>query len=179
MAMPHRKQSKYKDFASVARHKITVQSFDCISDGAGGRVNTYTDKYINISAFVAPYYADQVFHWKRENTEVTHMVKVRGRFDINRNDRIIFKNRILDVLTVEDLQENFIIKEMFAFVATGKDGDEGLMGFMKPSGEWMPMVGADLARVKSLKKIANSIREKTGVGYKIKYFTLAGEMEFR
>ena len=41
------------------------------------------------------------------------MVKVRGRFDINRNDRIIFKNRILDVLTVEDLQENFIIKEIY------------------------------------------------------------------
>ncbi|GAH83034.1 unnamed protein product, partial [marine sediment metagenome] len=46
------------------------------------------------------------------------------------------------------------IEEMYAFVAedTGPD-DEGVVGVNTGCG-WMPLVGADMARVESLKPIA-------------------------
>jgi hypothetical protein len=48
------------------------------------------------------------------------------------------------------------IEEMFAFVATDKDG-EGVIGMQMPDGAWMPFVGADMERVESLKKMAKQI----------------------
>lgn len=61
-----------------------------------------------------------------------------------------------------------VITELFAFVATdNEDGNEGIIGLMTPDG-MMPMIGADLARVESLKKIA----DETGVPYEIRYFKL-------
>lgn len=44
-------------------------------------------------------------------------------------------------------QEN--IEEMFAFVVRDDDGTEGVIGAYMQTG-WMPLVGADMARVESL-----------------------------
>lgn len=57
------------------------------------------------------------------------------------------------------------IDEMFVFIVT-EDGGEGIMGMRTPGGEWMPFIGADLARVDSLKVIA----DKIGIPYEIRYF---------
>lgn len=57
------------------------------------------------------------------------------------------------------------IEELFAYIAHEKDDpdDEGITAF-KGGGTWMPMVGADEARMISLKKkaqeIANITRQK-------------------
>jgi len=51
----------------------------------------------------------------------------------------------------------FVIKEMYAFVSVGEDGDEGVMGFLGPNRNWVPMVGADMTRVTDLRKIADRI----------------------
>lgn len=53
------------------------------------------------------------------------------------------------------------IDEMYAFVSQDDDG-EGIVGFKTPDG-WMPMVAADMARVESLKPMA----EKLAVGMRI------------
>ena len=61
---------------------------------------------------------------------------------------------------------------MYAFVVADKDqDDEGIMGF-RTHGGMMPMVGADMKRVESLKPIADEICKKIGKTYKIFKFKL-------
>lgn len=63
------------------------------------------------------------------------------------------------------------IEEMYAFVAedSGPD-DEGVVSMNTVAG-WMPLVGADMARVESLRPIARSIGEQTGKKIKLLHFT--------
>ena len=71
------------------------------------------------------------------------------------------------------------ITEMFAFVAEDKElpGDEGVIGFRNHYGEWMPLVGADMDRVSSLKPLADQVSQATGIKYKILKFALVGEIK--
>ncbi len=63
------------------------------------------------------------------------------------------------------------IEEIYAFVAedTGPD-DEGVVA-MSVGGVMMPMVGADMARVESLRPIAKNISKQTGKKVKLLHFT--------
>jgi len=61
------------------------------------------------------------------------------------------------------------VEVMYAFVVEDK-GDEGIMGF-KVSDGWMPMVGADMDRVKSLMPIAREISKVTGLPFKVLKFS--------
>ena len=68
------------------------------------------------------------------------------------------------------------IEEMYAFVAEDKGpDDEGIIGFMAETG-WMPMVGADMARVESLKPIAQHVARATGKKIKLLRFTKREEL---
>lgn len=54
------------------------------------------------------------------------------------------------------------ITEMFAFVMVDPaDNSEGICGMATDSG-WVPMVGADTARVESLMPLAQKIADATG-----------------
>jgi hypothetical protein len=67
------------------------------------------------------------------------------------------------------------IERLYAFVAEDGPGDEGLMAFADNQW-WIPMVGADFARVESLRKVADRISKKTGKRYRVLEFVLKGEM---
>lgn len=67
------------------------------------------------------------------------------------------------------------IDEMFAFIAQGENGDEGVMGCSTSQG-MMPLVGADMDRVKSLIPLADIVRETTGKDYKIIKFSKREEI---
>lgn len=69
------------------------------------------------------------------------------------------------------------ITEMFAFIAedAGPD-DEGIIGFTTPTG-WMPMVGADMKRVDSLRPIAAGVAKDLGKRVKLIHFTNREELE--
>lgn len=69
------------------------------------------------------------------------------------------------------------ILEMYAFVVedSGPD-DEGIVG-MSTGSSWMPLVGADMARVDSLRPIAVSIAKRTGKKVKLLHFTKRTELE--
>lgn len=56
---------------------------------------------------------------------------------------------------------NLKITEMFAFVAKDENG-EGVVGIRASDGTWMPLVGADHARIESLRPIAREIAEASG-----------------
>jgi len=62
------------------------------------------------------------------------------------------------------MKEKLKIEQMFAFVACNEEG-EGVMGFKGNDG-WMPMVGADVKRVKSLLPLALSM----GIKFRILKF---------
>lgn len=66
----------------------------------------------------------------------------------------------------------FHIKELYAFIAKDKEGNEGIMGFRSSTGDWMPFIGADIQRVEHLKTFADRIAKQIGVPYEIRYFTI-------
>uniref|UniRef100_A0A6M3X503 Uncharacterized protein n=1 Tax=viral metagenome TaxID=1070528 RepID=A0A6M3X503_9ZZZZ len=68
------------------------------------------------------------------------------------------------------------IEEMYAFVTedSGPE-DEGIVGMNLGFG-WMPLVGADMARVESLKPIVRGIAAETGKRIKLLHFTHREEL---
>jgi len=69
------------------------------------------------------------------------------------------------------------IEQMYAFVCedSGPE-DEGIIGMQTGMG-WMPLVGADMARVKSLRPIAETIARSSGKPVKLLRFTTREEIE--
>jgi len=71
----------------------------------------------------------------------------------------------------------FVVDELFAFVSIDEDGDEGVIAVqLTTSDTMMPLVAADLMRVQEMIPFAEAIREQTGHTYKLKHFTLLGEV---
>lgn len=64
-----------------------------------------------------------------------------------------------------------IIDQIFAFIATGENGDEGITGFLAKDKTWMPMVGADIDRVNSLEALAQHIANETKSEIKLLFFS--------
>ena len=73
------------------------------------------------------------------------------------------------------------ITEMYAFIGhePRDPEDEGILGFMGDQQQWIPMIGADMDRVDSLRLIADKICALEGRGrvYKVLRFKLEGEIE--
>lgn len=60
------------------------------------------------------------------------------------------------------MERGFKITELFAFIATEPDGTEGVTSVHTPALGNMPMVGADPARLDSLRPYAVEISRATG-----------------
>lgn len=69
------------------------------------------------------------------------------------------------------------IEQLYAFVAedSGPD-DEGVIGAMTKDG-WIPLVGADMARVNSLRPIAEGVARQLGKPVKLLQFTNRQDLE--
>lgn len=69
------------------------------------------------------------------------------------------------------------ITEIYVFVAevTGPD-DEGVVA-MKAGDVWLPLVGADRARVDSLRPIAQDMAQASGKPIRLLRFTVREELE--
>ena len=68
------------------------------------------------------------------------------------------------------------IDQMFAFIAKDHDGTEGVCA-MLVDGTWMPMVGADVARVESLKPIAQDLARQGGCDITLAVFSGRKDVE--
>ena len=75
------------------------------------------------------------------------------------------------------------IDEMYAFIVedSGPD-DEGVIGIQSMEGDsgyrlWLPLVGADIARVNSLRPIARGIGRKIGKKVTLVHFTNRQDIE--
>ena len=69
------------------------------------------------------------------------------------------------------------IEQVYAFVAedSGPD-DEGVIGMMTKNG-WLPLVGADMTRVNSLRPIAEDVAHQLGKPVKLLRFGTREELE--
>ncbi len=67
------------------------------------------------------------------------------------------------------------IEKMYAFIAANGDG-EGIVSFQLGN-QHMPMVGADMARVVSLREVAQRISNETKTSIKLCLFTEREEIE--
>ncbi|GAH63416.1 unnamed protein product [marine sediment metagenome] len=75
------------------------------------------------------------------------------------------------------------IDQMYAFIVedSGPD-DEGVIGIQSMEGEggqriWLPLVGADMSRVNSLKPIAQGIGQQIGKKVKLVQFSNRRDLE--
>ena len=68
------------------------------------------------------------------------------------------------------------ITEMWAWVCTEADGDEGIPAFNTPSGP-MPMIGADEARIRSLEPKARAVASELGLPVRLMRFHNAETVE--
>jgi hypothetical protein len=71
-----------------------------------------------------------------------------------------------------------VIDEIFAFVVLDAgDGNEGVIGFRTADGTWMPMLGADMKRIDSLRPLAQSIADRSGVTVSLRRFSARTDLE--
>ena len=63
------------------------------------------------------------------------------------------------------------IETITAYVATDKEGNEGIMGFLGPDGAWIPMIGADQERLKSAYAMAEQISALSGLPFRVLQFS--------
>lgn len=68
------------------------------------------------------------------------------------------------------------ITEMFAFIAVDETG-EGVLAVQTSDGMMMPLVGADLARIDSLRPIAQQLATAHNQTIKLIKFTVREELE--
>jgi hypothetical protein len=70
------------------------------------------------------------------------------------------------------------IDAMFAFIMRDADGTEGVCAFMNPDTRiWTPLVGADLARVESLRPLALELALAHGRPITLAYFSERRDVE--
>lgn len=73
---------------------------------------------------------------------------------------------------------HFRIEKITAFTAVDPlDDAEGLVGFKMPTGDWMPMVGADEKRVEDLRGNAQEIANVTGKPITLVQFSVREDIE--
>jgi len=71
----------------------------------------------------------------------------------------------------------FVVDELFAFVATDGEGDEGVVAVeLVGSDTMMPLVAADLIRIQQMVPFAEAIKKQTGHTVTLKHFTLLGDV---
>lgn len=68
------------------------------------------------------------------------------------------------------------IERIFAFIAEENPQDEGIVA-MKIGTAWMPLVGADMARIESLRPLAEDIAKASGKTVKLIVFETRKELE--
>jgi hypothetical protein len=70
------------------------------------------------------------------------------------------------------------IEALYAWVCTEPDGGEGVAGMNIPGlGGMVPLVGADMDRMKSLRPYAEQLREITGIPIRLVRFSRREDLE--
>lgn len=98
-----------KTLASDMRKRISVQARTLTHDSEGGHAETWTER-IEVWAAIYPIKAQQAFEYASINVRASHIIAVRGMVDIRETDRIVYDSRNFEVVTVENIQEQDVVK---------------------------------------------------------------------
>ncbi len=69
------------------------------------------------------------------------------------------------------------IDRMYAFICVDEDGSEGIPAFLNDEGMFLPMVGADMKRIDSLRPIAEEMTRKLNKPISLCVFSNRREVE--
>ena len=95
--------------SSVLKHQIELQQPTESSDGEGGSHKGWVTVETTWAS-IDPINAKQRTYYNSLSTEVSHYVKIRGNVRCLDTYQVKFGERILEILTVEDIQERDILK---------------------------------------------------------------------
>jgi SPP1 family predicted phage head-tail adaptor len=115
-----------KTLATELRHYITIQFMRKTDDGEGGFIETWHDRE-TIAAAIYPIRAEQLFEFRSINVEATHIIKIRGKINIvDEVNRFYWdvKDKIFEILTIENIQEQDWVKVITCKEHNSTSGDE-------------------------------------------------------
>ncbi|HEY9059339.1 MULTISPECIES: phage head closure protein [Pseudobacteroides] len=89
------------------RHRITIQSYSTIKNSFGEEVKVWTD-YAVVSASVEPMSGKELFTAQQLHAETTTQIILRYLGGLNTSMRVLFNNKIYDILHVSNKEERNI-----------------------------------------------------------------------
>ena len=89
------------------RHKITIQEYSATRDSFGAQIEGWNDK-ASVFASVTPICGKEYFASQQLNAEVTTKITIRYLAGITPKMRVMFGNRIFDILSVLNFEERNI-----------------------------------------------------------------------
>jgi len=95
---------EYKSRPSARKHKIILLRDE--KKNESGFIKTETKEHGPYWASVVPLSERLRTQYQSISVSATHTVTISGCITIYENDKIKFKNRILDILTIKDPDEN-------------------------------------------------------------------------
>jgi SPP1 family predicted phage head-tail adaptor len=98
-----------KTLSSEKKHRISIERNVLTDDGAGGFSEAWT-VVDELWGAVSPIQAWQQYRNASVGVDTSHHIKVHGRAEILETDRLLFKDRVFEILTIEDIQEREILK---------------------------------------------------------------------
>jgi SPP1 family predicted phage head-tail adaptor len=99
----------HKSLATDLRHYVTILSKVNTTDEEGGFTENWSDG-TTVSASVDPVTARQQFDYKSIGVTADIWIKIRGEIVVTENNAFRFNGRIFEILTIENIQENGILK---------------------------------------------------------------------
>jgi SPP1 family predicted phage head-tail adaptor len=93
--------------AGMLRHKINIESFTAVSDGAGGSTVTWaaTPANTNIWCKVRPASGGERFYAMRTEADTTHVIITRWKTGITPAMRVNFGGRLMQIKSVINIEE--------------------------------------------------------------------------
>jgi SPP1 family predicted phage head-tail adaptor len=107
--------SDKKNTVTRLRHRLTLQQEVKTDDGAGGYVRTWqnvADLWAEISSVNLKSYGNEIFHFGKIQSEISHKVIIRYRNTISTNMRLLFGNRVFNIRSILNKDENNEILEL-------------------------------------------------------------------
>lgn len=89
------------------RHRITIQKYTATRDSFGADVEDWTD-IANVWASITPVSGKEYYAAQQINAEITTKITIRYIKDINPKMRVVFKDRMFEILSVINSEERNI-----------------------------------------------------------------------
>lgn len=104
-----------KNMATRLRHRLTLQQEIKTADGAGGYVRSWqnvADLWAEIDSANGKSYGHEKLYAGQVQAEISHKVMIRYRSGISTAMRLLFGNRVFNIRSIRNVQENNDVLEL-------------------------------------------------------------------